>query len=122
MFENVGDEQQGCAVVIALASRKWIVCAVKAALLKDRELFELTSFVSEQKNRHAGDVNCKVNLLRCVMIGRYVGVVFLCCWLAFEWSRVASFWCYALIGKARPGNHAVSFARADWHVTVLITS
>jgi hypothetical protein len=56
-------------MVVTLVSRERVVCAVEAVLLKDRELFELMSFVSEQKNRHIGDVVCEVDVFRCVMIG-----------------------------------------------------
>ena len=56
-------------MVVTLVNRERVVCAVEATLLKDRELFELTSFVSEQKNRHIGDVFWKVDVLCCVMIG-----------------------------------------------------
>jgi len=56
-------------VVVALVSRERVVCAVEAILLEDRELFELTSFVTEQKDRHVGDVFCKEDMFCCVMIG-----------------------------------------------------
>ena len=56
-------------MVVALVSRERVVCAVEAILLEDRELFELTSFVTEQKDRHVGDVFCKEDMFCCVMIG-----------------------------------------------------
>ena len=56
-------------MVVTLVSRERVVCAVKAILLKDRELFVLTSFVSEQEDRHIGDVICNVGMFCCVMVG-----------------------------------------------------
>lgn len=61
MLEDVGDTEQGCAMLLTLRSRDWVSRAVQPTLLKDCELFVLTYLVSEMDERHAGDVRIGID-------------------------------------------------------------